>query len=491
MASPEEILPIVDYLIDLSCCPRCILRFLGQHAKETFYLNPKEYFNSLIMTGDKDPQENIKKLKSNVCPVCLDCYKDSTIEKITEQLKTLDLESYDYSNFFFNVSFPKCIAVRAHSILLHLKNKFPNYRFGNLYETTSNENVPLLEPPHKIFRVISSKALSEVLNRPCHPKSQLSLLICLGYEDDDIEVKNLKDIINNTKKNQHIRISRNNIPEFLKETDEKMFKSRFSVPPEIPNTPVSIVNIEINAEPLFLGGRYFKFKRNVGQTPWIKDGQSVTDYNVQDEVFKAVSSVLGFDYNSMTFTASGREDVDVRMLGTGRPFYIKIDNPKRRKFLQEDLHKIERMVIQSELVAITNLQTVPESELRRIKHGEEQKRKTYKAICKTTCPNVKEAISVINKHGESQLNVTQLTVMRVLHRRTLLPRNKIIYHMTAEEIPGHSDLFELVMVTQAGAYVKEFVHGDFKRTQPNISSLIGYPTDMIALDCIDIDLAWP
>lgn len=56
---------------------------------------------------------------------------------------------------------------------------------------------------------------------------------------------------------------------------------------------------------------------------------------------------------------------------------------------------------------------------------------------------------------------------------------------------GHSNLFELELVTQAGTYVKEFVHGDFERTRPSISSLIGYPSDMVALDCIDIDLVWP
>lgn len=46
----------------------------------------------------------------------------------------------------------------------------------------------------------------------------------------------------------------------------------------------------------------------------------------------------------MTFTASGREDVDVRMLGSGRPFYVKIDNPKQRHFSTEQLLKVEKQV---------------------------------------------------------------------------------------------------------------------------------------------------
>lgn len=52
-------------------------------------------------------------------------------------------------------------------------------------------------------------------------------------------------------------------------------------------------------------------------------------------------------------------------------------------------------------------------------------------------------------------------------------------------------MFELAVSTQAGTYVKEFVHGDFERTHPSISSILGYPTDLVALDCMDIDLVWP
>lgn len=46
----------------------------------------------------------------------------------------------------------------------------------------------------------------------------------------------------------------------------------------------------------------------------------------------------------MTFSASGREDVDVRMLGAGRPFYIKIDNAKERQFSYEQFRDVERQV---------------------------------------------------------------------------------------------------------------------------------------------------
>lgn len=47
------------------------------------------------------------------------------------------------------------------------------------------------------------------------------------------------------------------------------------------------------------------------------------------------------------------------------------------------------------------------------------------------------------------------------------------------------------MVTQAGTYVKELVHGEFNRTTPSIASIIGQDIDIIALDVNAIELDWP
>lgn len=49
----------------------------------------------------------------------------------------------------------------------------------------------------------------------------------------------------------------------------------------------------------------------------------------------------------------------------------------------------------------------------------------------------------------------------------------------------------LDVITQAGTYIKELVHGEFGRTQPSISSIIGQEVDIVALDVNAIDLDWP
>lgn len=49
----------------------------------------------------------------------------------------------------------------------------------------------------------------------------------------------------------------------------------------------------------------------------------------------------------------------------------------------------------------------------------------------------------------------------------------------------------LDIVTQAGTYVKELVHGEFGRTEPSIAALIGRDIDIAALDVMNIELDFP
>ena len=39
--------------------------------------------------------------------------------------------------------------------------------------------------------------------------------------------------------------------------------------------------------------------------------------------------------------------------------------------------------------------------------------------------------------------------------------------------------------------MKEFVHGDFGRTFPNVGSILSCEADIISLDVIEVGLAWP
>jgi hypothetical protein len=46
-------------------------------------------------------------------------------------------------------------------------------------------------------------------------------------------------------------------------------------------------------------------------------------------------------------------------------------------------------------------------------------------------------------------------------------------HSIKCELMSNSQWFALEIVAEAGTYIKEFCHGDFGRTQPNVGSLLG------------------
>jgi hypothetical protein len=66
----------------------------------------------------------------------------------------------------------------------------------------------------------------------------------------------------------------------------------------------------------------------------------------------------------------------------------------------------------------------------------------------------------------------------------LLTRKKTVYSARAEYINPH--WFLLDVLTSAGAYVKEFVHGDRGRTVPSVGSIIGARATIIQLDVIGV-----
>ena len=67
--------------------------------------------------------------------------------------------------------------------------------------------------------------------------------------------------------------------------------------------------------------------------------------------------------------------------------------------------------------------------------------------------------------------------------RSLAIRQRLIYSASAVPLLEVTQTFRLDLETEAGTYVKEFVHGDFGRTLPNLSSVLGdCETDIIELD---------
>lgn len=105
------------------------------------------------------------------------------------------------------------------------------------------------------------------------------------------------------------------------------------------------------------------------------------------------------------------------------------------------------------------------------------------AVVKKT--NKKQQAALVLEHGGGVdeeatrflFSLQQKTPLRVIHRRSLMTRTRRIYALEAQLLNAH--YFLLSLVTGAGTYVKEFVHGDLGRTQPNVATLLGKPQNEV------------
>ncbi|VDN60723.1 unnamed protein product, partial [Dracunculus medinensis] len=199
---------------------------------------------------------------------------------------------------------------------------------------------------------------------------------------------------------------------------------------------------------------------------------------------------------SSRFIASGREDIDVRMLGYGRPFAVQLINPRLTKNFHGSLlnDTLKRLTVEinkdKDIRLPCNLQKINDKELNILKVGQDEKRKCYTAYCYYTqklCVDLME-----NLQCKTPFQIIQKTPVRVLRRRPLLDRIRTIYNLHLLMLDDFHFLMRIE--TQAGTYVKEFVHGDFGRTRPSLAELLKVESgemDILQLDVEKVDMEWP
>jgi tRNA pseudouridine synthase 10 len=181
------------------------------------------------------------------------------------------------------------------------------------------------------------------------------------------------------------------------------------------------------------------------------------------------------------FHASGREDIDARMLGTGRPFVIEISKPKKR-FL--DLKAIQAAVNAGAVdkVEVSELTVTTKDKVRRLKKGEGAQ-KEYRLLAEFE-NDIDEAGLRMVEEKLTGVTVKQQTPLRVLHRRADLIRERYIYKVKVKKVSLKRALMEIRC--QGGLYVKELVSGDEGRTVPNVSDLLGNRAKTLKLDVLNV-----
>ena len=237
------------------------------------------------------------------------------------------------------------------------------------------------------------------------------------------------------------------------------------------------VRLQIN--PIFIYGRYRKLVRGVPQSRWdCKEckGKGCEECKGTGRRYPdSISEYVGVVTQKLTkgtrfkFHAAGREDVDVLMLGDGRPFVVEVSEPQIRnpdlKTLMKRINKDAKKRIQ-----VQDLQMTNREHSQKLKEGASTNIKEYAAVIETADLINKTDLQRLEKEF-SGVEIEQRTPTRVSHRRSDLVRKKRIHEI---RIKKHSDkTIEAFFKVQGGTYVKELISGDDGRTVPSISSMLG------------------
>ncbi|XP_044284844.1 tRNA pseudouridine synthase Pus10 isoform X2 [Varanus komodoensis] len=539
IALAESDRPVAQVLKNFGACPRCVLRFcrVGQQA---LYRQPhKELLAELckFLESNKDednpscetetpPSKRIKLgrmeeaeeqtpngshllevgagtaaegLETAVCCVCLGILQQlCEVDFVKAVCHKINSSEYEFSSFVLSVSFPPQLSVREHAAWLLVQEEIEKQ--GLL--VGKDDLVQLKEA----YKWIIHPLFLEELGVPADGKSLFEVSMVFAHPETDEDCRFLASACPSCfkpAKNKQSVFTRMAVIKALDMISEDDFHRHFHSPPSLPKSPCSAVDIQCTNGAIFVAGRYNKYSRTLPQTPWIIDGERKMDSSVEELISEHLMTV--FKADSFNFSSSGREDVDVRTLGNGRPFAVELLNPRKVHVTAADMKALQQTINNSsDKVQVRDLQLVTREAIGHMKEGEEGKTKTYSALIWTEKVIRNEDLSPLDNMKLSwspwcssssfsicgqELKIDQKTPLRVLHRRPLAVRARIIHTMRSEYIDEHH--FRLHLKSQAGTYIKEFVHGDFGRTRPNLGSLLGTTADIMELDVESVDVDWP
>ena len=247
-------------------------------------------------------------------------------------------------------------------------------------------------------------------------------------------------------------------------------------------------HVDLQVNPLYLRGRYRKLCRGVPQTRWPcrrcrgkgcdRCGGTGKMYPTSVEEVIATEIMRESSGTSHALHGMGREDVDARMLGRGRPFIVEIKEPRKRRI---DREAIVRHINASGIVEVDRLAPATGADVVALK--EDRAAKTYRVLLRMAPPveeaKLKGTLPVLV--GEP---IAQRTPGRVVHRRADTIRARRL--LSAEVVGVEGDRAELRVTAEAGTYIKEWVHGDGGRTRPSLAERLGAACEVLELDVLDI-----
>lgn len=249
--------------------------------------------------------------------------------------------------------------------------------------------------------------------------------------------------------------------------------------------------LELTVHALFVYGRYRKLVRGIPQTRWPckrcrgRGCRYCDDTGKQypESVAELIAGPLvqAARGEGHALHGAGREDIDARMLGDGRPFVLEVHAPKVRT-LDLEARQTEINANSDGKVDVHGLVEASRQTVREVKELEARKR--YRAWVELGEP-ISEAVLQRAVGSLVDADVQQRTPTRVSHRRSDLVRRRRVHEIMGELTGEREAVVELL--GDGGLYVKEFISGDEGRSTPSLAERLGVEARVTALDVLAVE----
>ena len=249
--------------------------------------------------------------------------------------------------------------------------------------------------------------------------------------------------------------------------------------------------VEVQINSVFFYGRYQKFERGIPQTHWdcrACKGKGCEKCNFTGaQYLDSVEELIGrpvialFDAENAVLHGAGREDIDARMVGTGRPFILEVVSPKKRSI---DLAELEKTINSTAdgRISVAIKRWADRAEVETLKSNKAHKK--YRILVEV---DGELSADEFAKALDSLKGVTiqQRTPERVAHRRADKIRERRVLDIA---FVGEQDgRFVVEVLGEAGLYIKELVSGDSGRTTPSLAEILKRKALVTSLDVTQVE----
>lgn len=253
-------------------------------------------------------------------------------------------------------------------------------------------------------------------------------------------------------------------------------------------------HLALHVASVFVYGRYRKLTRGIPQTKWpcrrcrgrgcVCCGFTGKQYPESVEEWIGTPLVEAAKAETVHLHGAGREDIDARMLGHGRPFVLEIVTPQGRtlelKALRETINTNAAGRVEVSELAFASRETV-------VHLKEERSAKRYRAWVEFDRPVTAQQLD--QALGDLCGKIEQRTPIRVSHRRADKVRIRQLLDASGHVVGPRKATIELE--GEGGLYIKELVSGDEGRTNPSLSGLLRMGAVVRALDVLEVRLDMP